>query len=71
MPDKGNQISLLVINNLKLVMFMLKMMENGFKLYDIYSVDCRAVLAYQHQWELEQNMTDNLEVSKVVRNNLA
>ena len=29
------------------------------------------MLEYQHQWQMEQNMTDNLEVPKVDKNNWA
>ena len=46
MPDRRNQISVLVTKNLKLVTFMFKMMEHHSKPYNIFHVDIRALLSY-------------------------
>ena len=51
--ERGKQISVLVVKNLKLAPFMFKMMEHCSNSYKIKHVNSRAVLAYQHQCELE------------------
>ena len=69
MLDKGNLIFVLAAKNLKLTMFMFKTMEWCSKPYDNFHVNSNSVLQYQHQWELEQKKTDDLEVTKVDENN--
>ena len=70
-PDRGNQISALVADNLKFPVFMFKKMEHCSKAYDIKHVNRTSMLQYQPQWELEQKKADNTEASKVERNNWA
>ena len=48
MPDRGNQISVLAANNLKLMAFMFKMMECCSKADDSGCVNSTSVLPYQH-----------------------
>ena len=67
----GNQISILVAKNLKLIVFMFKSMKCCSKAYDIKHVNGTSVLCYQHQWELKQEKTDNIKASKVDKNNWA
>ena len=64
-----NQISLLVAKNLKFVALMFNLMKHCFKPYDIYNIHSRSVLQYQHQWELEQKKTDDLNVPKLDKSN--
>ena len=71
MPDNGNQNSILVAKHLKLAAFMSKLMGHCSKSYGIRYVNSRTVLDYQHQWELEQKKTDDLEVPKVDKNKWA
>ena len=70
-PERGNQISFLVAKNLKLAAFMFKSMEHCSKDYNVRHVTSTSVLKYQHQWELGQKKTEDLELSKVDRNNWA
>ena len=69
MLDSGNQIYILKLKNLKLTMFMFKMMECLSKPYHIKNVHRREVVVNQHHWELEQKKTDDLEVTKVDKSN--
>ena len=71
MPKKGNEISVLVAKNLKLAVLMFKMMEHCTVPSDIHHVTGRKVLEYQHQWELEQKKTDELNMTKVDQSNWA
>ena len=48
MPDKENQISILVAKNLKLAVFMFKSMECCSKAYDTKHVSSTPVLKYQY-----------------------
>ena len=59
---RGNQISILVVKNLKLAAFMFKTMECYSKAYGIRCVNSTSMLHYQHQQELEQKKTDDAEV---------
>ena len=49
-PDRGNQISVLTMKNLKLAAFMFKTMEHCSKDYRIHDINSTSVLWYQHQW---------------------
>ena len=69
--DRGNQISVLVTKNLKLMAFMFKTMEHCSKDYRIQDINSTSVLHYKHQWELEQKKADNIEAPKVDKNNWA
>ena len=64
MPDRGNQISILAMKNLKLVALMFKMMEHCSKDYKIKCVNSISVLQCQHQWEMEQKKINDDEVPK-------
>ena len=64
MPDRGNQISILAMKNLKLAAFMFKSMGHCSKDYNITCVNRTSVLKYQHQWVLEQKKTEDLELPK-------
>ena len=55
----GKTISILVVKNIKLAVFMFKTRECCSKPYDIYCVHSRSVLKYQFQWDLEQKKTDD------------
>ena len=70
-PDRGNQISVLAVNNLKLMAFMFKKMEHCSKNYRIKDINSTFVLHYQHQWELKQKKPDNIEAPKVDKNDWA
>ena len=50
---------------------MFKMIECWSKPYDIHNVISRKVLKYQHQWDLEQKKTDDLNVPTVDKSNWA
>ena len=71
MPDRGNQISILVVNYLKISTLMFKIIECCYMPHNIDCINSRRLLQYQHQWELEQKKTDNLEVTKVEKSNCA
>ena len=47
--DKGNQISVLATNNLKLTAFIFKTIKHGSKDYEIQCINSTSVLQYQHQ----------------------
>ena len=64
-PDRGDKSSVLTMKNLKLLAFMFKTMEHCSKDYWIKDINSTSVLHYQHQWELEQKKTDNIEAPKV------
>ena len=68
-PDKGNKISVMAAKNLKLVAFMFKTMEYCSKDYRIQN--STSVLHYQHQLELEQKKSDDIEAPKVDKNKRA
>ena len=68
-PDRGNQITVLAMKNLKLIAFMFKTMEHCSKDNRIQNVNSTSVLHYQHQWELEQTKSDNTKAPKVDKNN--
>ena len=70
-PDRGNQISIQAVKNLKIATFMFKMIEHCSKAYDIGVVNITSVMQYQHQWELEQKKSDNTEAFKVDKDNWA
>ena len=70
-PDRENQISVLAAKALKLAAFMLKMLENCSRAYDIRCINSTSLLMYQHQWELKQKKSDNLKEPKVGKNNWA
>ena len=60
MPDRGNQISLLVANNLKLAVLIFKTL----KFCSMFNhVNSGRVLDYPHQWELEEKK-DDIKVPK-------
>ena len=63
MPAKGSQISILAARSIKFPTFMFKTMEHCF--------NSRAVLEYQHQWDLEQKKTDKPEMLRVDKSNWA
>ena len=67
--DRGNQISVLAAKNLKPAAFMFKTMEHCSKNDTIQDVYSTSVLCYQHQWELEQKKSDDIEAPKVDKNN--
>ena len=67
--DRGNQISILSMKNLKLMVFMFKMMECCSKDYNIKGVNSTSMLQYQHTWELEQKKTNEAETPKVDKSN--
>ena len=69
--ERCNQISVLAIKNLKLAVFMFKTMEHCSKDYRIQDINRISVLHYQHQWELEQRKSDDIEAPKVYKNNWA
>ena len=62
-PERGNQISVLAVKNLKLAAFVFKSMKCCSKPYGFECVNSRAVLEFQHQWELKQKKTDDIDVS--------
>ena len=64
MPDRGSQISVLVIKNLKLAAFMSKR-------WNFASTTSSALTAHQYQWELEQKKKDDTKVPKVHKDNWA
>ena len=53
MPDRGNQISVLMMKNLKLTAFIFKMMEYCSRIYGMRCIDSASFLQYLYQWELE------------------
>ena len=67
MPDKGNQISVLMATNLKLAAFMFKTMECCSKAYDIKHVDSTSVLKYQYQWKWNRRKQITLRHQKMIR----
>ena len=69
MLDMGNQTSFLMAKNSKLAVIMLKTMEHCSRTYDIRHVNSTSVLKCQHHWELEHKERDNIEESKVDKNN--
>ena len=71
MPYRGSKISVLVAKNLKLTMFMFKIVKQCSKFYDIFCANSNSMLQYQHQWDLEQKKTDNLNMPKVDKSNWA
>ena len=54
MPDKVNQIFVLVIKHVKLTVFVFKTMEHCSKHHDNYHLNSRRVLENLHQSDLEQ-----------------
>ena len=68
MPESGNQISIIIAKNLKLAVFMFKMMKCCSKAYYIKYVNSISVLQHQHQWKLEQKKADNTKVPKIDKN---
>ena len=70
-PNRWDQISVLAAKNLKLLMFMFKMMEHCSQDYVVRNINSTSVLHYQHQWKQEQKKTDNVKVPKVDKNNWA
>ena len=62
-PDKGNQISILAVKNLKLVAFMLKWWNAASK-----HVDSTSVLQYQHQREMLKKKTNDTNASNIDNN---
>ena len=68
MLDKGNQISVLVAKSLKLTAFILKMMEHCSRAYNIRCINSTYVLKCQHQWEQEQEKSDDLKVPMADKN---
>ena len=71
MPDRVNQISIVATKNLKLIVFIFKMLECCSKPYNMFCVNSRAVIVYQHLWELEQNQGDDFEVPIIDKNKWA
>ena len=71
MPDRGNQISVLMVNNLKLAVFMFKMVEQFSRTCNRRPVDSTSVLKYQHQFKLEQKKSHYIEAPKADKNNWA
>ena len=70
-PDRGNQIPILAMKNLKLVTFMFQTMEHCSTDYRIKDVNSTSVLQHQHQWELEQKKPDDIKAPKIDKNNWA
>ena len=70
-PDRGSQISVLAIKNLKLMAFMFKTIEHCSNDYRIQDINITSVLCYQYQCKLEQKKSDDIEAPKVNKNNWA
>ena len=57
------------MKNLKLVVIMFNTMEHCSKDYRNEDVNSTSLIHYQHQWELEQKKSYDIEAPKVDRNN--
>ena len=68
-PDRGNQISILMAKYLELTAFMFKSVKHCSKAYDIQQINSTSALQCQYQWELKQKKTDDAKVPKVGKNN--
>ena len=63
-PDRGNKISVLATNNLKLAGYIFKMMAHCSRTYNIRLFGSTTALKYQQQRELKQKKPDNIKEPK-------